>query len=203
MTRFGIFGGTFDPPHLGHLVLASEAVDQLGLQRVLWVLTPNPPHKLDQSFASLDHRFEMLHVAIGGMPAFQVSTVDMDRSPPHYALDTMLLLREQYPNVELVYLIGGDSLHDLPAWHEPRKLLAACHALGVMRRAQDGVDLPVLEAALPGISARLLAIDAPNLEISSSVIRQRIAEGRPFRYFLPFGVYDFIRARRLYGYRGT
>ena len=137
----GVFGGTFDPPHLGHLVLAAEAAHQLGLERVLWVLTPDPPHKQDRSIISLELRLEMLQAALGGAPGFQISMVDIDRSPPHYALDTVCLLQEQYPRTELIYLVGGDSLHDLPAWHKPQELLEACHTLGVMRRPGEEPDL--------------------------------------------------------------
>ncbi len=196
--RLGIFGGTFDPPHLGHLILASEAQDQLKLDRLLFVLTPCPPHKLDQPVTPVDHRLELLQAAIGDNPLFEVSRVDIDRPAPHFAADTVLLLRQAYPQAELIYLVGGDSLHDLPAWREPGRLLAACNALGVMRRPDDAINLARLEQAIPGLSARVRFIDAPLLEISSSEIRQRIADGRPVRYFLPPAVYQLIVERGYY-----
>lgn len=201
LTRLGIFGGTFDPPHLGHLILAAEAHDQLGLDRVLWVLTPEPPHKHGQYRQPLEERLGMLQIAISEFPVFLLSTVDIERSPPHYAVDTLRLLAQKYPGAELIYLIGGDSLHDLPTWHKPTELVRACHKLGVMRRPDDLVDLKLLEEKIPGITSKLLNIDAPLLEISSREIRQRIASGRPFRHYLPVGVYFFIRERRLYGYQ--
>ena len=201
LARLGVFGGTFDPPHLGHLILAAEAQDQLSLDRVLWVLTPEPPHKQGQNVQSLEDRLGMLHIAISEYPQFQLSRVDIDRPPPLYAVDTVHLLAQQYPQAELVYLIGGDSLHDLPGCHKPAELLQAASYLGVMRRPNDRVDLPALEQIIPGLSRKIQNIDAPLLEISSSEIRQRIAAGRPFRHYLPLGVYFLIRERHLYGYQ--
>lgn len=201
LARLGIFGGTFDPPHLGHLILAAEALDQLNLDRVLWVLTPEPPHKQGQNRQSLEDRLGMLHVAISEFPSFQLSRVDIDRSPPHYAVDTVRLLAQQYPQSELIFLIGGDSLRDLPEWHKPLELVAACKSLGVMRRPDANIDPARLEECLPGVTRKILYIDAPLLEISSSEIRQRIAAGRPFCHYLPVGVYFLIRERRLYGYQ--
>ena len=201
LARLGIFGGTFDPPHLGHLILAAEAQDKLNLDRVLWVLTPEPPHKQGQHRQTLEDRLGMLHVAISEFPSFQLSRVDIDRPPPHYAVDTVRLLAEQYPQSELIYLIGGDSLRDLPKWHKPLELVAACDYLGVMRRPDARFDLARLEESLPGVTHKILNIDAPLLEISSSDIRQRIAAGRPFFHYLPVGVYFLIRERRLYGYQ--
>ena len=201
LARLGIFGGTFDPPHLGHLILASEALDQLSLDRVLWVLTPEPPHKQGQNRQALDDRLAMLHTAISEFPQFLLSRVDIDRASPLYAVDTVRLLAEQYPQAELVYLLGGDSLHDLLGWHRPAELVQAASYLGVMRRPDDHIDLHALEQSLPGLSRKILSIDAPLLEISSNEIRQRIAAGRPFRHYLPVGVYFLIRERRLYGYQ--
>ena len=198
--RLGVFGGTFDPPHIGHLALAWEALHSLELERVLWVLTPYPPHKRGQGILSLDERLAMLKIALASIAEFEINQVDIDRPPPHYAVDTLHLLKEKYPQAELYYLIGGDSLHDLPTWFHPDELLAACDAIGVMRRPLDQVDLPALETAIPGITARLKWLDAPLLDISSSDIRRRIAENRPFRYLLPEGVYQIVCEQRLYRY---
>jgi nicotinate-nucleotide adenylyltransferase len=199
LARLGIFGGTFDPPHLGHLILAAEALDQLELDSVLWVLTPEPPHKQGHARQALDERLEMLYITISAYPQFSLSRVDIDRPPPLYAVDTVRLLARQYPQAELIYLIGGDSLHDLPDWHTPVELVKAVSYLGVMRRPDDSVDLSALERSIPGLTKKLLDIDAPLLEISSSQIRKRIAEGRPYCHYLPVGVYFLIRERLLYG----
>jgi nicotinate-nucleotide adenylyltransferase len=196
--KTGIFGGTFDPPHIAHLILAGEALHQLGLDRLLWVLTPFPPHKQGRDILPLHTRLELLSAALRSEPAFELSRVDIDRHPPHYALDTMTILREAYPRDELVYLMGGDSLHDLPEWRQPQQFVAACSALGVMRRPGDQVDLSVLEAHIPGITSKVIFIEAPLLEISATDLRQRIAQDRPYRYFLPESVYEIICAQDLY-----
>jgi len=196
--RLGIFGGTFDPPHLGHLILASEAYAALSLHRILWVLTSVPPHKLDQEITSVEDRLAMVRLALEGEPAFELSTVDMDRPGPHYTLDTIKLLSEQHPGDDMVLLIGGDSLHDLPTWHRPAELVSACAKIGVMRRAGDRIDLTGLEAQIPGLSAKVRYIDAPLLEIASHEIRERAAAGLPFRYYLLPAVYKYILEHRLY-----
>ena len=196
--RLGIFGGTFDPPHLGHLILASEAAEKLRLDRVLWVITPDPPHKPTSIVSPLAMRLELLQAALQDEPLFEVSRVDLDRPGPQYAVDTLRLLAEQYPGSPLYYLIGGDSLHDLPAWYAPERLIAFTAGIGVMRRPGDRVNLERLEERLPGISAKLCFIDAPLLEISSRDLRERIRSGRPARHFLPEAVWNLISKNRFY-----
>jgi len=196
--RIGLFGGTFDPPHLGHLILASEAQDQLELTRLLWTLTPEPPHKQDQPITSIEHRLAMVNLAIEDNPSFELSHVELDRPGPHYTLDTVRIVAEQNPNAEIVPIIGGDSLSDLPTWHRPKELLYACHWVGVMRRPGELANLEALERKLPGISSKVHYVDAPLLEIASREIRSRIAEGRPFRYYLPPSVYEYIKENHLY-----
>jgi nicotinate-nucleotide adenylyltransferase len=194
----GIFGGTFDPPHVGHLILAAEARDQLNLERVLWVITPDPPHKLHQAISPLDIRLELVEAALQADAGFEISRVEMDRPGPHYTVDTVQILARQNPQAELFYLMGGDSLHDFPTWRRPQQLLNCLAGIGVMRRPQDFIDLPRLERALPGIVSKLHFVDAPLLEISSSTIRKRIAADQHFRYFLPGPVYELIQTRQLY-----
>lgn len=196
--RLGVYGGTFDPPHLGHLVLASEALDQLELDRVLWVLTPNPPHKAGRPISPLETRLALLRAALNDNPDFDVSRLDIDRPPPHYAVDTLRLLHAQSPGARLVYLMGADSLVDLPTWHDPRAFVQAADEIGVMCRLGETVDLEALEAQLPGVKARVRFVDAPQLEIASSDIRRRIAAGRAYRYFLPETVWQQIAAQGLY-----
>lgn len=198
MPSIGIFGGTFDPPHLGHLILAAEARAQLGLDRLLWVLTPDPPHKQDQPIAPLEHRLAMLKLAIADDPSFELSAVEMDRPGPHYALDTVKILADQNPGAELVYLMGGDSLRDLPTWYRSADFVSACHIIGVMRRPCDAIDLSALEKMLPGLTAKVRFVEAPLLDIAAHEIRSCAAEGRPFRYFLPPGVYTYIVEHNLY-----
>jgi nicotinate-nucleotide adenylyltransferase len=200
--RIGIFGGTFDPPHVGHLILAAEARDQLNLDQVLWVVTPDPPHKTGRVISRLATRLELVEAAIGTDAGFVISRVEIDRPGPHYSADTVRILVEQNPGAQLLYLMGGDSLHDLPTWVRPQDFLDCLAGIGVMRRPQDFVDLPELERALPGIVAKVHFVDAPLLEISSTSIRERAAQGRHFRYFLPQRVCELVEAKNLYRAQG-
>ncbi|MEX1248824.1 MAG: nicotinate-nucleotide adenylyltransferase [Anaerolineales bacterium] len=194
----GVFGGTFDPPHLGHLILAAEAQAQLKLEKVLFVLTADPPLKRGQQFAPIKDRVAMVQAAIKGQDIFEFSRLELDRPGPHYTVDTMRLLKAEHRDERLVYLLGGDSLRSLPQWGEPQEFMAACDALGVMRRPGTRIDLDDLEHAVPGVSAKLEYVDAPLLEISSREIRERIRAGGHFRFYLPGAVYEIIRQRQLY-----
>ncbi len=196
--RVGIFGGTFDPPHVGHLILAAEARDQLRLDQVLWVVTPDPPHKTGRAISPLAIRLELVQAALDDDPEFAISRVEIDRPGPHYSADTVQILARENPGAALFYLMGGDSLHDLPTWVRPKEFIDCLTGIGVMRRPQDFVDQPILERILPGITAKVHFVDAPLLEISSTAIRERIAQGRQFRYFLPPKVYEIIQAKGLY-----
>ena len=197
-SRIGLFGGTFDPPHLGHLILASEAHSQLELDRLLWVLTPEPPHKLDQPITPAEHSLAMVQLAIADNAAFELSRIDLDRPGPHFTVDTIKLIAEQNPQAEIVPIIGGDSLNDMPTWHEPQQIVYACHWIGVMRRPHEEPDLGELERELPGISSKVHYVDAPLLEIASREIRGRIATGKSVRYYLPSRVYEYIKEHHLY-----
>ena len=197
-SRIGLFGGTFDPPHLGHLILASEAQRQLCLTRLLWILTPEPPHKQDQDITPVEDRLAMVQLAIADNPAFELSRIELERPGPHYTLDTIKLVAEQNPGADIVPVIGGDSLENLPTWHKPNELLYACHWIGVMRRPNEEPNLDELERKLPGISSKVHYVDAPLLEIASREIRSRIAEGKSVRYYLPESVQEYIEQHHLY-----
>lgn len=199
--RIGIFGGTFDPPHLGHQALATHARSQLDLVRLLWMLTPDPPHKRGRRITPVEHRLAMVELALMDMPGCELSRIELDRPGPHYALNTVKLVGVQYPEAELVYLMGGDSLHDLPDWHKPAELLAALRFLAVMRRPGADFDLPALEQVLPGITAKIHFVEAPLLKISGSEIRRRAAFGKPFNEFVLPSVYDYIIDHRLYSHK--
>lgn len=196
--RIGVFGGTFDPPHLGHLILASEARGQLRLDRVLWVITPRSPHKVGDSITDISHRLEMVRLAIADEPAFELSTVEFDRPAPQYTVDTLGILHRHFPGGNLILLLGSDSLRGLTAWHRPADLAAACREIGVMRRPGESVQLSTLEAVLPGVKDKVRFVEAPLLQISSREVRRRVKERLPFRYFLPPAVYEYILEHRLY-----
>jgi len=195
--RIGIFGGTFDPPHLGHLILASEAHAQLKLTRLLWVLTPVPPHKMNRPISSLEHRLAMVKLALKDEPAFELSSIEIERPGPHYTLDTVHAFSRQYPSDDLILLLGGDSLRDLPTWHRPADLVMECHQIGVMRRPGDSIDMASLEKKIPGLKDKVKFVEAPLLEIASSEIRRRASRGLPFRYLLP-AVSQYIQKHNLY-----
>lgn len=194
----GLFGGTFDPPHIGHLILSAEADAQLGLEHLYWVLTPDPPHKKGQPITALEHRLAMVKCAIANNPRFELSSVEIDRPGPQYALDTVKIIARLNPSADLVYIMGGDLLHDLPSWHDPGDFVAALKLIGVLHRPGDAIDLPGLDKKLPGLSAKVRYIKAPLLDIAAHEIRQRVVDGRPFRYFLPPAVYDYIQENKLY-----
>lgn len=196
--KLGVFGGTFDPPHVAHLILASEAHHQLALDKVLWVLTPLPPHKRNQPITTLTHRFEMLEIAVKENPVFELSKVDLNRPPPYYAVDAMHILRRLHPEAELTYLMGGDSLSDLPNWKKPLEFISVCDWLGVLPRLGESSDLLELDRSLPGVKEKVRFIKAPVIDISASDIRQRIQKGKPYQYYLLPGVYQYITKNNLY-----
>lgn len=194
----GLFGGTFDPPHLGHLILASEARQQLRLTRLLWMLTPISPHKVGNAITEPERRIEMLNLALADEPAFELSTLELERPAPQYTIETLEILQRQNPASDLTLLLGADSLGGLHTWHRPADLVRVCHTIGVMRRPGEIVHLDALETILPGLTEKVRFVDAPLLEISSREIRRRVKEGSEFRYFVPPAVFDYIQAHKLY-----
>ncbi|NPA06751.1 MAG: nicotinate (nicotinamide) nucleotide adenylyltransferase [Chloroflexi bacterium] len=198
MPRYGLFGGTFDPPHFGHLILAAEAHHQLQLDQVWWLLTPQPPHKRGQRITPLGMRAQLVSAAIGQDPAFALSLIEAERPGPHYAIDTVRILKRRYPNDTLVYLMGGDSLATLPSWHQAQAFVQEVDEIGVMRRPYDRIDWVALEQVLPGLRAKIRLIEAPLLEIAAHELRARIAQGRPYRYYMPKAVVALIESHGLY-----
>jgi nicotinate-nucleotide adenylyltransferase len=196
--RIGIFGGTFDPPHLGHLILASEARNQLRLTRLLWVLTPHSPHKLGNPLTEISQRLEMVQCAIADEQTFELSTIEFERPAPQYTVDTLEILKRQNPAADLILLMGADALRGLTSWHRPADLVAICREIGVMRRPGESIPLSTLEAVLHGIKDKVRFVEAPLLQISSREVRRRIAEGLEYRYFLPPAIYDYIQTHNLY-----
>ena len=197
-TIIGLFGGTFDPPHIGHVSLANKAFNQFNLSRLLWVLTPNPPHKRGNIITPVEHRIEMVNRAIADNPTFELSLIEVHRPGPHYTIDTVNQLKQQEPDLEVILLIGGDSLRDLPTWRQNTDLVAAVKKLGVMRRPGDSFDMHSLEKEIPGITEKVGFIDAQQHDISSRNIRHLVEEGLPYQQFLTPDVYEYIEVNHLY-----
>ncbi len=196
--HIGIFGGTFDPAHIAHLVIAHEARSQLQLDRVLWVLTPTPPHKLNQAITSTEHRLALLKLTIANDPSFELSSIEMDRPGPHYTIDTIRLLKQQMPDADFSLIIGLDSLRDLSTWRFASELVAECRFISVIQRPGASVDSSALETQLPGISLKLQKVNVLQIDISARELRRRIKEGEPYRYYFPKDVYEYIEEHQLY-----
>jgi len=194
----GVFGGTFDPPHIGHLILAVEAHLQLELERVLWVLTADPPNKPEAPLTATEIRLEMLKTSIGNRPEFELSRVDIDRPGPHFAVDTLRLLSEAHPGERWAYLMGGDSLRDILRWRDPAGFLAACDLLAVMPRPEAPAELTALQRQLPELKRKLRFLQAPFVALSSSDVRRRVSQGQPFEHLLTAGVAQLITSHGLY-----
>ena len=197
LQRVGVVGGTFDPPHYAHLVLGETARVQLRLDRIIFVPAGQPPHKVMRPMSSAHHRAAMVETAIADNPAFALSRVDLDRPGPDYTVGMLALLQQGFPEAELFFLIGGDSLAELHTWHDPASILRQAR-LAVMQRSGWEADLEMLERAVPGVRERLLWLDAPRLNISSTDLRRRLSLGLPIRYLVPPPVEAYIRTHFLH-----
>lgn len=195
--RIGILGGTFDPPHVGHLILGEYSIDALDLTHLLFVPAADPPHKQDRAKTPVEHRLAMLKLAIKGNERFDLSRIDLDRPGPHYSLDTVKIVGAQFPSAELYFVMGGDSLRDLPKWHRPQELIALCK-LAVMRRPGDNLNPGMHRAVLPGLEQRVVMMDTPVLEISSTEIINRLRQGKSVRYLVPDEVLAYIAEYGVY-----
>lgn len=196
--RLGILGGTFDPIHIGHLILAEEAWYQLGLEKVLLVPAGDPPHKRDRRLTPVKHRVAMIELAIADNPHLELSRVDVDRPGPHYTVDMVRLHLERYgPGTDLYFLMGLDSLADLPNWHEPKRLVELCN-LVALSRPDSGFDWDTLEERLPAVRWRVIFLPMPELQISSQMLQQRVRQGRPLRYQVLPAVEQYIQDHCLY-----
>ena len=196
--RVGILGGSFDPPHIGHLILAEEARDQLGLDKVLFAPAGQQPLKQGQPVTPVEDRVRMTQLAIAGNPAFELSRGDVDRPGPHYTIDLVALVAAQLPpGAEIYFLMGFDSLRDLPKWREPERLIQTAH-LVALTRPDVPIEWEALEAALPGVRERVRLLDMPELEIASRDLRERVRTGRSIRYMVPEPVCAYIEEKRLY-----
>lgn len=196
--HYGVFGGSFDPIHYGHLALAETARVQLGLDQVLFVPVGQPPHKDEGLLSAPEHRLAMLHLALENNPGFAVSHVDLERPGPHYTVEMLSIIREQMPEVtRWFFLMGEDSLHDLGSWRDPEEILRQV-TLAVMPRVGKRADVMALRARFPLLAERLVWLDVPPVYYSATELRLRVRKGLPLRYLVPPDVEAYIQEQALY-----
>lgn len=197
--RIGVLGGTFDPIHYGHLVAADEVRDRLGMEAVLFVPTGIPPHKREVGVSAAEHRVAMVQLAIAGNHAFALSRADVDRAGPSYTADTLAILQSELgPAAKLHFIMGLDSLMEVHTWHEPACLVKLAHLVVVTRPHQTVPDLCSLDGVLPGARQKVVIMPIPQLDISASDLRQRVANGRTIKYQVPEAVERYIYENGLY-----
>lgn len=196
--RLGVFGGTFDPVHVGHLLLAQEATVRLALDQTWFVPANNPPHKPGQVQTPFADRLAMVELAVAGNPTFGVSLLNADDATPNYSADLMATLQEQLAgHADLFFLMGMDSLRDLHTWHKPDWLVHNCELVVLNRPGVERIWI-ALEARFPGIRNRVHLVEMPGVDLSGTNIRDRIDAGEPIRYLVPQSVHDYIERRALY-----
>jgi len=201
MARIGLLGGTFDPVHFGHLILAETARDTLRLDKVYFVPAADPPHKQGRIIASAEHRLAMLRMAIADNDAFELSLIDIDREGPDYTAEMLEIARKKLlqPGDDLWFLMGLDSVIDFPNWHEPERIRQLARLAAATRPGYD-IDWTPLEKALPGISHEVTLLPMPGVDIASNNIRRRILHGSSIRYLVPECVRQYILETGLYRY---
>jgi nicotinate-nucleotide adenylyltransferase len=193
----GVLGGTFDPIHIGHLVVGEEARTKLGLSEVLFVPAGQPWLKQDRDITPAAHRVEMVRRAIANNPQFKLCTLEVERPGPSYTVDTLTMLQKQLGSkASLFFILGRDTLAELPLWKEPQEVMQLCKLVVPPRIGSR--DLRHLEEAIPGLLDKVIQLDMPVIGISSSEIRQRIAQGLPIRYLVPPEVEKYITEHKIY-----
>jgi nicotinate-nucleotide adenylyltransferase len=195
----GVLGGTFDPIHIGHLFIAEEVYAALRLAKVYFAPAREPPHKAGEPVTSIEHRVAMVRAAIASNDHFALSLVDVNRPGPSYSVDTLRLLRKEWgTDVQLFFIMGLDSLLDLPQWHQPQELIRLCE-LAVVGRPGYYPDINALEETVPGLREKIHFVSSPTLNISSSDIQRRVRAAHPIRYLVPETVREYIYQHGLYG----
>ena len=195
--RIGVFGGTFDPIHMGHLIVAEDARAALELDKVLFIPAGQPWFKSYRQITDAHHRLAMVRLAVEGNPSFDVTDIEIRRTGPSYTVDTLAELREQYPDAEFIVILGVDALREIDRWHQPRKLFELASVVG-MARPGTAINLSVLHAAIPGSSSRIRLLDSALMDISGTDIRRRVTDVRSIRYRVPAAVERYIRENGLY-----
>ncbi len=197
--KVGVMGGTFDPIHLAHLILAEQARVFLGLDRVLFVPAGAPWRKAERRIAPVADRVAMVRAALAGDPYFEVSLIESERRGPSYTVDTLSVLQRQLgPQAELYFILGQDALADLPNWREPARIVQLARLAVAARPGCPRPDPAALERAVPGIRERIDVVPMPQVDISSTDIRRRVAQGLSIRFLVPAAVEAYIAAHGLY-----
>jgi len=197
--KIGVLGGTFDPIHLGHLIVAEEARARLNLTQTLFVPAGQPWLKTNNVISPTEHRVEMIRLAIADKPYFKLSTMEIERPGPTYTVDTIAALKSQLSlGDELFFILGWDNLIQLPQWREPSRLIKMCHLVAVPRVGYPTPDLTSLEAAIPGLSQSVILLEEPRIDINASVIRQRVAQGLSISHLVLEPVERYIKQHKLY-----
>jgi nicotinate-nucleotide adenylyltransferase len=196
--RLGVLGGTFDPPHLGHLWLAALAADELALDRVLFMPAARPPHKRGRRISPTSDRLVMTRLAITGNPAFELCPLEIERPGPSFTVDSVRELRRLHPDARLFLVMAADSLEQIHTWRDPQLLLSLVEWAVGPRRGFELPDRALLRERFGAHAARIHLLSGPALEVSASAIRRRVAEGRTIRYLVPRAVEDHISDRSLY-----
>ncbi len=197
--RVGVLGGTFDPVHLGHLIIAQEARDKLALDKVMFIPAGQPWLKEDTDISPAPKRLEMLELALQSNETLCVDTQELDRPGSSYTVDTISQMRERLgPRTDIYFIIGMDALEELNRWKNPEQLAQLCYFAAMKRLGHTRLDLKELEKAVPGISERVCFMDNPQVDISSSDIRRRVREALPISYLVPKEVEAYISENGLY-----
>ena len=197
--KIGLLGGTFDPIHNGHIVVAVETRARLDLAEVLFVPAGQPWLKEDSPILAAEHRVQMIRLAIAEQPYFKLSTMEIDRAGPSYTVDTITELQAQLgAGDEFFFILGWDNLAQLPLWKEPSRLIKMCRLVAVPRPGYSLPNLNSLEAAIPGLSRRLTLLEKPEVDIDATEIRNRVAQGLPIGHLVPEPVDEYIRQHKLY-----
>ncbi|MGZ4111193.1 MAG: nicotinate-nucleotide adenylyltransferase [Tumebacillaceae bacterium] len=197
--RLGVFGGTFDPPHIGHLVVAQVALEELGLDKVLFVPAGVNPLKVGKTVTSAEHRLQMVQRAIATHPAFDVSDWELQQPGPSFTVHTLEHFHEQCPQAELFFIIGADNLHILPKWRNVERIVELATIVAVTRPGFDlKTSTETVFALYPHISQRIKAVEIPGLEISSTWIRERLVKNRSVEHLLPTEVIRYTEENKLY-----
>jgi len=197
--NIGVLGGTFDPIHNGHLIIAEETKVRLNLAEVLFVPAGLPWLRMNTPISAVEHRVQMVRLAIGDKPYCKLSTMEVERAGPSYTVDTIAELRGQLgAGSELFFILGWDCLAELSKWREPERLIKMCYLVAVPRVGCSVPDLKSMEAAIPGLAERVIMLDTPEVDITASVIRDRVAQGLSIGQLVPEPVDRYIREQGLY-----